>query len=262
MDSTYRTGIGTSDLHTIRLMGQDLTADLMGQVSFSALAFWMVARRRPTPGEARLFDAVLVTLADHGLTPMVLAARMTLTSAPESIQGAIASGLLGGGSRFLGVTEDTAQFLSTALADTVQTRDEADFDGIARRVLEQSRRTGSSVPGLGHPVHKEGDPRTPVIYDIAREEALLGPHLSLLAAIGRMHPNILGRTLPVNGAGVCGAALADLGFNPKIARGFALLARTAGLLAHIAEEIEDPIGLRLYQAVDRNIDYVPGGQAH
>jgi len=115
MSGGYRTSLGTSDLDRIRLLGQDLTADLMGEVSFGDLAFWLVALRQPTPGESRLFNAVLVALADHGFTPTVIAARMTLTSAPESIQGAMASGLLGGGSRFLGVTEDTAQLLGDGL---------------------------------------------------------------------------------------------------------------------------------------------------
>ena len=113
------------------------------------------------------------------------------------------------------------------------------------------------MPGLGHPVHKVGDPRTPVFMDLARRHDAFGPHLSLFAAIGRAHPEVLGRTLPLNGAGVCGAVLADLGFSPAIVRGFALLARCAGVLGHIAEEQVDPIGYYIYMSVDRNIDYAP-----
>lgn len=261
----YRTSLGVSELDSIHLMGRDLTGELMGEVSFGDLAFWLVALRRPTPGEGRLFNAVLVALADHGFTPTVIAARMTLISAPESIQGAMASGLLGGGSRFLGVTEDTARFLADGLTTTGDVHGDAAYDELARAMLIERHRTGTPVPGLGHPVHKRGDPRTPVIYRIAAEENLLGPHLSLLAAIGRVHGDVLGRSLPVNGAGVCGAALADLGFAPHLARGFALLARAAGLLGHIAEELRDPIGLRLYQDVDRNAVYVDppaDGQQH
>ncbi|WP_214366149.1 citryl-CoA lyase [Pseudonocardia sp. H11422] len=261
MSSSYRTGLGTSDLHHIRLMGQDLAGDMMGKVSFGELAFWMVAGRRPSDGESALFNAVLVALTDHGLTPMAIASRMTLTSAPESIQGAVASGLLGGGSRFLGVTEDVARFLAEGLAGAGNLRDESDYDARATQLLREYRERRPTIPGLGHPVHKEGDPRTPVIYEIATREGVLGPHLSLLAAVERVHPEVLGRTLPVNGAGVCGAALADLGFSPQLARGFALLARTAGLLAHVAEEMRDPIGLQLYRAVDERTEYVPAPPA-
>jgi citrate synthase len=104
-------------------------------------------------------------------------------------------------------------------------------------------------------VHKNGDPRTPVIYRIAEEEGVLGPHLELFAAIGRVHAEVLNKTLPLNGAGVCGAALADLGFPPETLRGFALLARTAGLLGHLAEEMRTPVGMQIYADVDRNVDY-------
>src|SRR6187397_3649408 len=107
--TTFPTSLGTSSADEIRLLGQDLTAALMGKVGFGELAFWLVAMRRPTPGELRVFESVLVALADHGLTPSVIAARLTLTGAPESVQGALAAGLLGGGSRFLGVTEDAGR---------------------------------------------------------------------------------------------------------------------------------------------------------
>jgi Citrate synthase, C-terminal domain len=120
------------------------------------------------------------------------------------------------------------------------------------------RRRGScacSKPYWWHPVHKAGDPRTPVIYRIAEESGALGPHLQLFAAIGRVHAAILGRTLPLNGAGVCGAALADLDFPVGTLRGFALLARTAGILGHLAEEQRRPIGPAIYDDVDRSTDY-------
>ena len=173
-------------------------------------------------------------------------------------QLAVAAGILGGGSRFLGVTEDAAGFLAGALAgrDALPT-DDAGWDALALEVITATRAAGRFVPGLGHPVHKVGDPRTPVFMDLARRHDAFGPHLSLFAAIGRAHPEVLGRTLPLNGAGVCGAVLADLGFSPAIVRGFALLARCAGVLGHIAEEQVDPIGYDIYMSVDRNIDYAP-----
>ena len=134
--------------------------------------------------------------------------------------------------------------------------DDAGFDDLARTAVRRTREQGGYVPGLGHPVHKEQDPRTPVLMRIAEEEGLLGPHLRLFAAIGRVHPDILGRRLPLNGAGVCGAALADLGLPVEMLRGFALLARAAGLLGQLAEERRRPIGMDAYLTVDRNAVYV------
>ena len=253
----FPTSLGTSDPTTITLLGQDLARDLMGKVSFGELAYWLLTLERPTPQQSRLFEAVLLGLADHGFTPTAIAARLTYLSAPDAIQGALAAGLLGGGSRFLGVTEDTGRFLADVLAETdEEPSDEAGWDALAERAVAARKATGLLVPGLGHPVHKEGDPRTPAIIRIAHEEGLYGPHLALFEAIGRVHPRILGRTLPLNGAGVSGAALADLGLPLELLRGTVLLARCAGLLGHIAEELRRPVANDVYMTVDRNATYV------
>jgi citrate synthase len=259
MSNEYPTAIGTSSADAISLLGHDLADDLLGKISFSELAFWLAARRRPTPGEVRVFDAVLVSLADHGFTPTAIAARMTYYSAPDSLQGAIAAGLLGGGSRFLGVTEDTGVFLHAALKDLGDTSawTDGDYDQAAATVLTAARERHEKIPGLGHPVHKQGDPRTPVIIAIAEESGTHGPHIRLFEAIGRVHPEILGRTLPLNGAGVAGAALADLGLPVDLLRGFALLARTAGLIGHLVEESIDPVAPAIYMEVDRHAVYRP-----
>lgn len=255
----YRTSLGTSDPERITLLGRDLADDLMGQVSFGELALWLLTARRPTAAQARVFETVLVALADHGFTPTAIAARLTYLSAPESLQGALAAGLLGGGSRFLGVTEDAARFLADALADAGGDRPASDdqYDVLALDAVRRARQAGRYVPGLGHPVHKQADPRTPVVFRIAEEEGTVGPHLRLFAAVGRVHPQALGRRLPLNGAGACGAALADLGLPVGLLRGVALLARTAGLLGHLAEEQRDPLGMRMYNDIDAAADYVP-----
>ncbi len=258
-DRHYPTSLGASDADTISLLGQDLAHDLMGRVGFGELAFWLVALRRPTRGETRVFESVLVALADHGFTPTAIAARLTYLSAPDSLQGALAAGLLGGGSRFLGVTEDCGAFLHDVLdrhAGDLPT-DDAGWDAVALTAVQATKAAGRYVPGLGHPVHKGGDPRTPVLIGISREEALYGPHLALFEAIGRVHDQVLGRRLPLNGAGVCGAALADLGLPVELLRGFALLARAAGLLGQLAEERRRPIGMDVYREVDGHAHYLP-----
>ena len=257
----FPTSLGTSDADTITLLGQDLAADLMGRVSFGELALWLVTQQRPTPSQVRVFETVLVALADHGFTPTAIAARLTYLSAPDSVQGAMAAGLLGGGSRFLGVTEDTGRFLADALAEAGEPLpgDPAGWDAIALRAVRHAREQRRYIPGLGHPVHKVTDPRTPVLIRVTEEEGLRGPHLHLFEAVGRVHPQVLGRTLPLNGAGTCGAVLADLGLPVGMLRGFALLARAAGLLGQIAEEQRRPLGMDMYEVIDRNAVYQPPG---
>src|ERR1700744_6539406 len=218
----YPTSLGTSDADTITLLGQNLAEDLMGKVGFGELTLGMVTQRRPTQPEGRVFESVLVALAAHGFPPTGIAARLTYLSAPDSLQGAIAAGLLGGGSRFLGVTEDCGQYLAAVLAQAgTVPDDDAGVDALALAAGTEGRAAKKFVPGLGHPVHKVRDPRTPRLIEIATEEGVRGPHLRLFEAIGRVHPQVLGRTLPLNRAGVCGAVLADLDLPPGLLRGFA-----------------------------------------
>ena len=251
---TYPTALGASTAEQITLLGHDLADDIMGTVGFGELAFWLAAQRRPSPGETRLFEAVLAALADHGFTPTALVTRLTYLSAPDSVQGALAAGLLGAGSRFLGVTEDCARFLHEHLDDD-QPGDEADdaaWDRLATRAVRSRRERGLLVPGLGHHIHKNGDPRARRLYAIADEEGVSGRHLRLLRSVGTVHAAVLGRTLPLNGAGVCGAALADLGLPLELLRGFAVLARAAGLIGQLAEELRSPVAGDIYRAVDGN----------
>src|SRR5262252_4807447 len=144
----YPTGIGTSDATSIHLFGHDLATELIGHIGFGELALWLATQLRPTPQQVRVFEAVLVSLADHGFTPTAIAARLTLYSAPDALQGAMAAGLLGGGSRFLGVTEDTGRFLAAVLA-TVQgdlPNTDEEWDALARRAVSAERAAGRYIP--------------------------------------------------------------------------------------------------------------------
>ncbi len=256
-----RTWIGGATRDEIHVAGRDLPSEIMGRLTLTELAYLLVTKREPTPQQTRLLDAVFVSLADHGLTPSALAARLTYTGAPEAIQGAVAAGLLGAGSVFLGPAGDTAQFLYDALQDNVDgaprrdgapaDADDATLRGIAEVAVDARRAKGERVPGLGHPVHKDEDPRTPRLYAIAAEEGLLGPHLRLLTLVAAVNEERSGKHLPVNGAGAGGAALVDLGLPPGSARGVVLIARTAGLVAHLVEEAEQPVGMPLWLEVER-----------
>ena len=242
-----RTWIGSTTPDSITVGGRDLPSELMGHLTLTELAYLLITRRRATPEQVRLLDAVLVSLADHGLTPGALSARLTYTGAPEAIQGAVAAGLLGAGSVYLGPAGDTASFL----ADTLASRPPgAPLEEIAAVAVEARRRAGLRIPGLGHPLHRQEDPRVPRLYELARELDLLGPHLRLLEAVARVHETATGRHLPINGAGAAGAALVDVGVPPGSVRGFVLIGRTAGLVAHLAEEAEHPIGMSLWSEVE------------
>jgi citrate synthase len=247
MAPEFTTWIGSSTPDSITVAGRNLATDLMGSVSLTDLTYLLVTRREPTAGQRRLLDAVLVSLADHGLTPSALAARLTYTGAPEAIQGAVAAGLLGAGSVLLGPAGDTALFLAEMVPDA--TDDDA-LRAAAVEAVDTRRRAGLRVPGLGHPVHRVEDPRTPRLYALAEEEGVLGPHLRLLRFVADAQADASGRRLPINGAGAAGAALVDIGIPPGSVRGVVLVARTAGLVAHLTEEAEAPIGMALWHDVE------------
>jgi citrate synthase len=256
----YPTSLGVSTVDSISLLGKDLTNDLIGRVDFGDLTYQLITLREPTPGQAAMFNAVLVALADHGFTPTAIAARMTWFSAPDAIQGALASGLLGGGSRFLGVSEDTGRFLNKAI-DALNgdlPTDDAGWDEVAAQAIREQRAGGGFVPGLGHHLHKNGDPRVPRLFDLAREHGTYGPRLAMFEAMGRVAPVVLGKNLPLNGAGMCGAVLADLDVRQDLLRGVVLLARCAGLLGHLAEEMRNPVASQIFANVERAATYVEG----
>jgi citrate synthase len=249
-DDWLHTWIGSSDRDRITVAGLDLPGDVMGRLTLTELAYLLVTRREPTAGQRRMVDAVLVSLADHGLTPSALATRLTHTGAPESVQGAVAAGLLGAGSVFLGPAGDTAQFLAAALDGLPSDPDDAALRELGAAAVRDVRASGGRVPGLGHPVHKDEDPRTPRLYALAAEYGVLGPHLRLLRFVADAHADQSGRHLPVNGAGAGGAALVDAGIPPSSVRGVVLIARTAGLVGHLAEEVDEPIGMPLWLEVE------------
>ena len=242
---SFPTSLGTSSEQTITLLGQDLAADLMGKVGFGELALWLVTQRRPTAAQVRVFEAVLVALADHGFTPdrdrgpADLPERSRFGAGRARGRPARRRLPLPGRHRGRGPVPVRGRWPRPACRSRPTTRGGTRWPCGA---VTRARAAGKFIPGLGHPVHKVTDPRTPVLIQIAEEEGLRGPHLRLFEAIGRVHPQVLGRTLPLNGAGTCGAALADLGLPPSLLRGFALLARAAGLLGHLAEEQRRPVG--------------------
>jgi citrate synthase len=236
--ATISTQIASHDLHHIWLRGIDLTADIMGKLSFSEVVFLLIQGRIPEPHERRLLDAILVSLVEHGLTPSAMVARVNYSIAPESIQGAIASGLIGVGSQVLGSMEECGRLLDRIDAAVAggKTRPEA-----AREIADEYRRERRRLPGIGHQIHTEGDPRAGRLLAIAEECGLRGRHVAALEEVVRAAEASSKRRLPLNVTGAVAAVLLELGVPWQLHRGFALISRTAGLVAHIGEEMQRPI---------------------
>lgn len=226
----------------IQVYGRDLVRDVMGQWSFAELTFAAISGgARPTPAQARMIDVLLTTFVDHGVTPSSLATRLTLLGAPEAMQAAIAAGLCGAGSRYLGTMQLAGEMLVDAIAaNGGDVHDAATIDRIAHDLVARYRAERRQVPGLGHPEHKQGDPRTPKLMAIARETGVAGSHCALLFAIGSAFNNASGRDLPVNAAGLSGAIVVDMGLPPVAGRGLAVVSRAAGLVGVVMSEMRQP----------------------
>jgi citrate synthase len=235
-------GIGTKiarhDLHHIWVRDYDLTSELMGKVSFTEMIFLLICGRLPEPADRRLLDAILTSLVEHGLTPSAVASRLTYAIAPEAIQGAVAAGLLGAGSMLLGSMEECGMLLARITAEAGEGADPAT---VAEEIVAEYQAARRRIPGVGHSIHTEGDPRAARLFEIGAECGHRGSHVEAMFTLAEAARRAVGRPLPVNATGAIAALLLELGVPWRLHRGFALISRTAGLIAHIDEETRSPI---------------------
>ncbi len=220
--------LGWSTVDRIVVRGKDLPGEILGHLNLGDMAFLELTGRTPNAKESKIFNAMVVTLVEHGVTPSAIAARLTYLGAPEALQAAVASGLLGLGTVFVGSTEGAARLLSESGAKS------------AKQIIAEHKR----IPGLGHPLHKPVDPRTVRLFEIARETGHYGKYCRLMEEIARE------KKLTLNATGAIGALACELGLDWKIVRGLGVMARAVGLVGHILEETRDPMATEIWERVD------------
>jgi citrate synthase len=221
-----RSDIAWSSADRIVVRGRDLPGEILGHLNLGDMAFLELIGRVPNEKESKLFNALVVTLVEHGVTPSAMVARLTYLGAPEALQASVAAGLLGLGSVFVGSMEGVARILSDAV--------EKGKD--AKSVLAENKR----MPGLGHPIHKPIDPRTVRLFEIARETGFYGKYCELMEAIAKE------RNITLNATGAIGALACELGLDWRIVKGLGVMARAVGLVGHILEETRQPMAQELW----------------
>jgi citrate synthase len=246
--------IGRAYPDRVEVRGRDLTGDLMGRLSFTEYFHLLLTGREATDDERFFLDLLLVSIAEHGMMPTNVAARMTLAADPGSLHGAVAAGILGAGPVVLGTSEECARLLEAMQVNVAAGAAPAGAAGDAVRGIHA---VGGKVPGFGHPVHRPLDPRAERILELADERGVSGPHVLLARALRDAVSETWGKPLTMNVSLPIAAVLLDLGFPASTVKAVPILARTAGLLAHLVEEQEWPLGFLMAARAEGAIEYRP-----
>jgi citrate synthase len=246
------TSIAKSDATHIIVREADLVNELIGELNFTQMMLFMLTgKKESSKAQIRVLDAVLVTLMEHGLTPSAIATRLIYHSAPDSLQSAVAAGLLGVGTTFIGTMEGCAANIEEMLSAP---------EGVSARALTIAQRHHQSrkpLHGFGHPHHKPDDPRTPKLFAVAESEGVPGRHIGALRALSAEVDKVYGRHITINATGATAALLGEIGIPQKIMRGVAVVSRSAGLVGHILEESRKPSAAFIWETVEESIPYVP-----
>lgn len=245
------TSIAHSDASTITIREKSLVDDLIGKCSFTNMLYFLTVHRMPTPTETRVLDACLVTLMEHGFTPSSLISRLVIDSVPGEVQVAMAAGLSSVGSVFVGTMEGCARILAHGIEAG------GDLDAYCQRVVDEHRAAKRPLPGFGHPFHKPDDPRSPRLFEVAREAGIEGRYIDLLERLSAVFDRTLGKHMTINATGAMGALLLEIGIPVEILRGIAVVSRAGGLLGHIREEQERHSARTIWKLTEENIPYVP-----
>jgi citrate synthase len=235
----------------VEVRGRDLCGDLMGRMTFTEYLHLLLTGREPTEEQRFFLDLLLVSIAEHGMMPSNVAARMTLAADPESLQGAVAAGILGAGPVVLGTADECARWLEGMRSSSL---DPGDW-------VRGIRDAGARIPGFGHPVHRPVDPRAERILELADERGASGEHVALARRVRDAVGEHYDKPLTMNVSLPIAAVMLDLGFPPDAVRAVPILARTASLLAHLAEEREKPIGFALARAAEEAVEYEPDARS-
>lgn len=241
------TSICTSDLTSITVRGRDLVNELVGELSFTEMLYFLSCGRKPDAGQAKVLDACLVTIMEHGINPSTIVSRLVSDTVPHEPQVAIAAGLLAVGGVFAGTSEQCAAILQELVKEG---------PGAVRKTAERLIASGQPIPGFGHLHHKPDDPRTPRLFAVAQRAGVKQDHMRLLRALGKAIDEVKGRHITINATGAIGALMLDIDVPLEAIRCFSVVARSAGLTAHLLEEKSNPAARVMWKESRNAVPYV------
>ncbi|MEJ2171821.1 MAG: citryl-CoA lyase [Woeseiaceae bacterium] len=244
------TAICGFDADNILIRGKNLADDLIGKYSFTQLLLLQALGKDPSDIQCKIVDAVLVTIMEHGLVPSAIVTRLTHHGAPESFQGAVAAGLLGVGDRYAGTASECG-----AILERIVQVPEAERADLARKEIEDYRNRRRPVPGFGHPIHHDRDPRVERLIEVAEGTGAKGEFIAAMRLLESSLREVIGKPLVINISAAIAAVLGEAEVPSSMMRGIVLTARCAGLVGHLHEEVQNPAAHELWVGARTNVDY-------
>lgn len=223
-----KVGTPTSRTDVIKMRGKDTLAEIVGKKTFAETFYFIVTGQMPNATQTKVFDACLIILMDHGITPNALVARMVEEACPEDAQIPIAAGLLMVGNKYAGTMTGAAVMLS----EGIKAPDQAAW---AAEYVAKARAAKRRIAGFGHPYYTPDDPRAARMFQIAEEAGVKGDYIRLIKMVSA-EIDKQGKHLTLNVTGAMGALLLEIGFPVEVMRSVSVIGRAAGLVAHILEE--------------------------
>lgn len=246
MAPEYPYALSAHDKESISYRDMDLSTEIMGELGFTETLYYTWTGEHPDAGERRVLTAMLNSLILHGVTPSTLVSRTVLVSEPNAVQAAVASAINGVGSRLIGPMKECSEDLQRVSAVD-------DRAAAVDTLVEEYKASDGHFPGIGHPHLDPVDPRAERLFELAEAEGVAGEHVELLREIR----DAFDPGLPINATGAIAALTADMGLPPAGARGIAIVSRTAGVVAEVLDEQENPFASDVWQHVDEHA--TPGG---
>ncbi len=228
-EESWKTAITNIGPGRIRVRGYDIT-DIMEKLSYAETVFLILKGELPSKAEAAMMNAILVSSVDHGASPPSVLGTRTVVSGGNPLNAALAGGVLVIGDTHGGAIEQGARILQD------WAKKEGDPAALAAQMVDWLKETKRRMPGFGHRLHSV-DPRTGKLFEIAARHGYSGRHIELCRALEDALAQKLGKALPINVDGAIAAVISDMGFDWRLGKGFFIISRMPGLLAHAYEEM-------------------------
>lgn len=232
MTFARKTKISWVEAEKITLRGH-FVEDLIGNKSYGEVLYLLLLGKLPSKEQAKMLEAIVISVIDHGVKPPSTVAAVTVANTGASLNSAVAAGILAINKYHGGAIEDAMR----AIQEAVKLQENKGLNAIeaAEKIVTDYTQKGLRISGFGHRFHA-ADPRTVRLFELAKELKIAGKYIEQAKFLETVLSENANKNLPINADGAIAACLCEMNFPPQTANGIFMIARTAGLVAHVVEE--------------------------